>query len=171
LTDIVAGRYDAGIRVGSHLAQGMIAVRITENVRYVVVASPGYLERRGAPQTPADLLSHNCIRLRLSASGFIPWKFVTGGKAAEVEVVGSLILDDPQFVVRAALDSIGIAYIDEGYVASMIADRRLVRLLEDAVLPTTDGFFLYYPSRRQNSAALKALIDFLRANLRPQATE
>lgn len=169
LTDIIAGGYDAGIRVGSRLARDMIAVRITDKVRYVVVASPGYLERRGPPQTPADLHSHNCIRLRLSAGGFIPWKFITQGKAAEVEVEGSLILDDPQLVVRAALDGVGIAYIDEDYVAPMITDRRLVRLLEKVVLPTTDGFFLYYPSRRQNSAALKALIDFLRANLRSQA--
>ncbi|WP_245329318.1 LysR substrate-binding domain-containing protein, partial [Bradyrhizobium centrolobii] len=114
---------------------------------------------------------HNCIRLRLSAGGFIPWKFITQGKAAEVEVEGSLVLDDPQLVVRAALDGIGIAYLDEDYVAPMIADRRLVRLLEEAVLPTTDGFFLYYPSRRQNSAALKAFIDFLRATLRPRTAE
>jgi DNA-binding transcriptional LysR family regulator len=171
LTDIVAGRYDAGIRVGSRLARDMIAVRITDNVRYVVVASPRYLERRGPPQTPADLHSHNCIRLRLSAGGLLPWKFITKGKAAEVEVEGSLILDDPQLVVSAALDGIGIAYIDEDYATPMIADRRLVRLLEEAVLPTTDGFFLYYPSRRQNSAALKALIDFLRANLRPRVAK
>lgn len=171
LTDIVTGRYDAGIRIGSRLARDMIAFRITDNVRYIVVASPGYLERYSPPPTPADLRSHNCIRLRLSAGGFIPWKFITQGKAAEVEVEGSLILDDPQLVVRAALDGIGIAYIDEDYVAPMIADGRLVRLLEEAVVPTTEGFFLYYPSRRQNSAALKALIDFLRANLRPRAAE
>jgi DNA-binding transcriptional LysR family regulator len=170
LTDIVVGRYDAGIRVRSLLAKGMIAMRITDNVRYAVVAAPAYLARRGLPQGPADLHAHSCIRLRLSASGFLPWKFIIQGKIVEVEVEGSLVLDDPELVVSAAVDSIGIAYIDEDYVASTIADGRLVRVLEDAVLPTTDGFFLYYPSRRQNSAALRAFIDFLRANLRTQAS-
>jgi len=127
--------------------------------------------RRGLPKRPADLHTHTCIRLRLSAGGFIPWKFIIHGKAVEVEVEGSLVLDDPELVVSAALDGIGIAYIDEDYVASAIADGRLVRVLEDAVQPTTDGFFLYYPSRRQNSAALKAFIDFLRANLHAQAAK
>ena len=170
LTDIVAGRYDAGIRVSSRLAKDVIAVRITDNVRYAVVAAPAYLARRGVPQGPADLHAHSCIRLRLSASGFIPWKFIIQGKTVEVEVEGSLILDDPELVVSAALDGIGIAYIDEDYVASIIADARLVRVLEDAVLPITDGFFLYYPSRRQNSAALRAFIDFLRDNLHIRAS-
>jgi len=171
LTDIIAGRYDAGICVGCRLARDMIAVRITDNVRYAVVASPGYLERRGSPQIPADLDSHNCVRLRLSASAFIPWTFITRGKAVEVDVKGSLVSDDPQLVIRAALDGIGIAYIDEDYVAPMIADGRLVRLLQEAALPTVDGFHLYYPSRQQNSATLKALIGFLRESLRPRATK
>ncbi|MCA6109291.1 LysR substrate-binding domain-containing protein [Bradyrhizobium cenepequi] len=166
LTDIVAGRYDAGIRVGSRLARDMIAVRITGNVRYVVVASPGYVERRGSPRRSSDLYSHSCIRLRPAAGGFIPWKFISEGKAAEVEVRGPLIADDPELVVRAALDGIGIAYIDEDCVAPMIADGRLIRLFENAILPTAEGSFLYYPGRRQDSAALKALIAFLRTNLR-----
>lgn len=166
LTDIVAGRYDAGIRVSSRLAKDMIAMRITDSLRYAIVAAPAYLARRGLPQEPADLHAHSCIRLRLSVSGFIPWKFVIHGKTVEVEVEGPLVVDDPELVAIAALDGIGIAYIDEDYVAPMIADGRLVRVLADAVLPTTDGFSLYYPTRRQNSAALRAFIDFLRANLR-----
>lgn len=143
----------------------MIAVRITDNVWCAVAAAPAYLARRGLPQGPVDLHAHNCIRIRLSAVGFIPWKFIIDGKTVEVEVEGSLILDDPDRVVSAAPAGIGTAYIDEGYVASSVADGRLVRVLENAVLPITDGFFPYYPSRRQNSAALRAFIDFLRANL------
>jgi DNA-binding transcriptional LysR family regulator len=170
LTDIVAERYDAGFRVGSRLAKNMIAMRITDNVRFAVVAAPAYLARRGLPQGPADLHAHSCIRLRLSARGFIPWKFIIQGKTVEVEVEGPLIMDDPELVVSAALDGIGIAYIDEDYVASTIADGQLVRVLQDATLPITDGIFLYYPSRRQNSAALRAFIDFLRANLRTKTS-
>ncbi len=170
LADIVAERYDAGIRVSSRLAKDMIAMRITDNVRYVVVAAPGYLARRGLPQRPADLHAHSCIRIRLSAGGFIPWRFVIQGRTVEIEVEGPLILDDPDLVVSAALDGIGIAYIDEDYVASMIADGRLVRVLEDAVVPTTDGFFLFYPTRRHNSAALRAFIDFLRANVQTRVS-
>jgi len=170
LADIVAERYDAGIRVSSRLAKDMIAMRITDNIRFAVVAAPAYLARRGLPQAPADLHTHSCIRLRLSAGMSMPWKFIIQGKAVEVEVDGPLILDDPELVVSAALDSIGIAYIDEDYVATSIADGRLVRVLQDARLPTTDGFFLYYSSRRQNSAALRAFIDFLRVNLHTRAS-
>jgi DNA-binding transcriptional LysR family regulator len=165
LADIVAERYDAGIRVSSLLAKDMIAMRITDEVRYAVVASPAYLARRGRPQGPADRHTHSCIRLRLSAGMFIPWKFIIQGRTVEVEVEGPLIVDDPDLVVSAALDGIGITYIDEDYVASNIVDGRLVRVLEDAVLPTTDGFFLYYSSRRQNSAALRAFIDFLHTSV------
>jgi DNA-binding transcriptional LysR family regulator len=170
LADIVAERYDAGIRVSSLLAKDMIAMRITDEVRYAVVASPAYLARRGRPQGPADLHAHSCIRLRLSAGMFIPWKFIIQGRTVEVEVEGPLIVDDPELVVSAALDGIGIAYIDEDYVTSNIVDGRLVRVLEDAVLPTTDGFFLYYSSRRQNSAALRAFIDFLHISVHARPT-
>jgi DNA-binding transcriptional LysR family regulator len=170
LADIVAERYDAGIRVSSLLAKDMIAMRITDEVRYAVVASPAYLARRGRPQGPADLHTHSCIRLRLSAGMFIPWKFIIQGRTVEVEVEGPLIVDDPELVVSAALDGIGIAYIDEDYVTSNIVDGRLVRVLEDAVLPTTDGFFLYYSSRRQNSAALRAFIDFLHISVHARPT-
>jgi len=169
-TDIVAERYDAGVRVSNRLAKDVIAMRLTDNIRFAVVAAPAYLARRGTPRGPADLHGHNCIRLRLSAGGMFPWRFIIKGKAVEAEVAGPLILDDPELMVMAARDGIGIAYVDEDYVASSIADGRLVRVLEDAVLPTIDGFFLYYSSRRQNSASLRALIDFLRANLRTRSS-
>jgi len=169
-TDIVAERFDAGVRVSNRLAKDMIAIRLTDNIRFAVVAAPAYLARRCTPRGPADLHAHNCIRLRLSAGGLFPWRFIIQGKAVEAEVEGTLILDDPELMVSAARDGVGIAYVDEDYVASSIADGRLIRVLEDAVLPTIDGFFLYYSSRRQNSAALKALIDFLRANLRTRSS-
>jgi len=165
-TDIVAERYDAGVRVSNRLAKDMIAMRLTDNVRFAVVAAPAYLARRRTPRGPADLHAHACIRLRLSAGGLLPWRFIIEGKVVEAEVAGPLIVDDPELMVSAARDGVGIAYVDEDYVASSIADGGLIRVLGDAVLPTVDGFFLYYSSRRQNSAALRALIDFLRANLR-----
>jgi DNA-binding transcriptional LysR family regulator len=144
----------------------MIAVRATNDMRLVAVASPDYVGRRGRPQKPADLRAHNCIRLRLPDGAFIPWQFVAEGTTVEPDVEGSVIVNDPELVVSAAVEGIGVAYIFEDYVAPMLADGRLVRVLEDSALPPAKGFFLYYPSRRQNPAALQALIGFLRTNLR-----
>jgi DNA-binding transcriptional LysR family regulator len=145
----------------------MVAVRVTNDLHYRVVASPDYLARRGRPQTPADLDAHNCIRYRLPGGGFIPWLFVADGVPIEFDVTGTLVvINDPELVINAALSGVGIAYLYEEYVARMIADGRLVSLLDKSALPVTEGFFLFYPSRRQNSAALRALIDFLRSELR-----
>jgi DNA-binding transcriptional LysR family regulator len=167
LTDIVADRYDAGFRRGNLVARDMIAVRATNDLHYRVVASPDYVARHGLPQTPDDLHAHNCIRYRLPGGGFIPWLFVADGKMIEFDVSGSLIvINDPELVIHAALQGVGVAYLYEEYVGRMIADGRLVSLLDKSVLPVTEGFFMFYPSRRQNSAALRALIDFLRSELR-----
>ena len=167
LSDIVADHHDAGFRRGNLVARDMIAMRATTDLRYRVVASPDYVARQDRPRTPADLQAHNCIRYRLPGGGFIPWLFVADGKPFEVDVTGSLVvINDPELVINAALTGIGVAYLYEEYVAGMIADGRLVSLLDKSVLPVTDGFFLFYPSRRQNSAALRALIDFLRSELR-----
>jgi len=169
-TDIVAGRYDAGFRRGNLVARDMIATRVSSDMHYLVVASPDYLARRGWPQTPADLSAHNCIRYRLPGGGFIPWIFVADGKTVEFDVQGSVVvINDPELVISAALEGIGIAYLYEDYVASLVADGRLVSLLDKSVLPVTDGFFLFYPSRRQNPAALRALIEFLRSDFRAGA--
>ena len=169
LTDIVADRYDAGFRRGNLVARDMIAVRVTDDLHYRVVASPDYVTRHGRPQTPADLHAHNCIRYRLPSGGFIPWLFVADGKLIEFEVSGSLVvINDPELVFNAALQGIGVAYLYEEYVARMIADGRLLSLLDKSVLPVTDGFFLFYPSRRQNSAALRAFIEFLRSDSKIQ---
>ncbi len=165
--DIVAGRYDAGFRRGNLVARDMIAMRVTDDVHYLVVASPDYVARHGRPQTPADLSGHNCIRYGLPGGGFIPWHFIVDGKTVELEVGGSVVvINDPELVISAALEGIGVAYLYEEYVASLVADGRLVNLLDKSALPVTEGFFLFYPSRRQNTAALRALIDFLRAEMR-----
>jgi DNA-binding transcriptional LysR family regulator len=164
LTDIVAGRYDAGFRRGNLVARDMIARRVTNDMHYLVVASPDYLARQGRPHVPADLHAHNCIRYRLPGGGFIPWVFVADGKTVEFDVEGSLVVvNDPELVINAALEGIGVAYCYQEYVASLVANGRLVSLLDKSALPVTDGFFLFYPSRRQNSAALRALIEFLRS--------
>jgi DNA-binding transcriptional LysR family regulator len=170
LTDIVAGRYDAGIRRGNVVARDMIAVRVTSDMHYLVVASPDYVARHGRPQVPADLQAYNCIRYRLPGGGFIPWMFVVDGQTVEFTVDGSLVvINDPELVINAALNGIGVAYLYEEYVASLVAQGRLVSLLDKSVLPTTEGFFLFYPSRRQNPAALSALVEFLRSDLRTGA--
>jgi DNA-binding transcriptional LysR family regulator len=143
-----------------------IAVPITDKLRVAVVASPEYLAQHPRPQTPKDLQTHNCIRLRLGTGGIFPWYFAVDGKGIEFEVEGSLIVNENELAVRAAVDGVGIYYGLEDYVAPMIADGRLVPLLDEWVPPPADGFYLYYPSRRQNPAALQALIEFLRANLK-----
>jgi len=170
LTDIVAGRYDAGFRRGTLLAQDMIATRVTDDMHYRVVASPKYLARRGRPLTPADLYAHSCIRYRLPGGRVIPWIFVVDGKTMEFDVTGTFtVSNDPELVISAAVEGIGVAYLYEEYVAPLIADGRLVSLLDKSVLPVTEGFFLFYPSRRQTPAALRALIEFLRPDLRAHA--
>jgi DNA-binding transcriptional LysR family regulator len=147
----------------------MIAVRVTDDLHYRVVASPEYVARHGRPLRPGDLHTHNCIRYRLPGGVFIPWLFVNDGKLIEFDVSGSIVvINDPELVLNAALQGVGIAYLYEEYVAPMIADGRLVSLLDKSVLPVTEGFFLFYPSRRQNSAALRAFIDFLRLDSKIQ---
>jgi len=169
MTDIVADRYDAGIRFGKRIARDMIAVRISDKIRQVVVASPDYLARHPQPQTPEDLLSHNCIRMRFPSGAFLPWLFAVEGQIVQLEVEGSVIVNEPELLVRAALDGIGLLYMVEDYVRPMMSAQRLIAMLEKWMPPPSDAFFLYYPSRRQNPAPLQALIDFLRTNLKTNA--
>jgi DNA-binding transcriptional LysR family regulator len=169
MTDIVAGRYDAGIRFGKRIARDMIAVRISDEIRHVVVASPHYLARHPQPQSPQDLLSHNCIRMRFPSRAFLPWQFAVEGEIVELEVNGSVIVNEPELLVRAALEGVGLLYMVEDYVRPMISAGRLIPVLEKWMPPPTDAFFLYYPSRRQNPAPLQALIDFLRTSLKRNA--
>jgi DNA-binding transcriptional LysR family regulator len=166
LIDIVMERYDAGIRVGSRVARDMIAMRITDDLDFVVAASPAYLARHPAPETPEDLRTHNCLRTRFESGTFEPWRFMRGGKVLEANVEGTVVANKPDPLIRAALDGVGILYVLHGYAAPWISAGRLVPLLETWMPPPSEGFFLYYPSRRQNPAALTALIDFVRTDVR-----
>ena len=164
--DIVAGRFDAGFTRSDFVPRDMVAVRISEDIRYVVVASPGYLRQHGQPRVPTDLQGHNCIRFRLSDGTFLPWRFHGDDKEFEVHVTGSLDVNDPDLAIDAALGDIGVTYTMEEYVAPSIDDGRLVRVLEKDMMPHAGAFFMFYPSRRQNPAALRALIEFMQSNLR-----
>jgi DNA-binding transcriptional LysR family regulator len=158
LTDIVRERYDAGIRPGHRVEQDMIAVRIGEDARPTVVASPDYLAQHPAPKVPGDLRNHNCVRHRYASGVVHRWDFEERGKSLEVAVTGSLITSHSDLAIRAALDSMAIARVPATFVEDYMAAKRLLPLLEDW-RPRSVGFFLYYPSRRQMPAALKAFID------------
>ncbi len=162
LTDIVARRFDAGIRLGESLEKDVVAVPVTGPLRFVVVGSPRYFAAHAKPSTPQDLRQHRCINFRLPSAGTIyKWEFQKGSRKIEVGVDGPLVFDDEGMVVDAALDGLGLAYLIEDQVAPLVRDGALSRVLEDWC-PTFPGFFLYYPGRRQVSPALAALIDTIR---------
>jgi DNA-binding transcriptional LysR family regulator len=164
LTDIVAGRFDAGIRPGERVERDMIALRIGEEFRGVVVAASNYLAQHLRPSTPRDLQAHNCIRFRFPSGVIVPWQFEKKGKKVEVAVEGRLTVNDPDLAIRAALDGVGVLYTALGYAAAEIKAGRLVPLLEDWRIGSST-FFLYYPSRRQVQLPLQVFIEFLRENL------
>lgn len=157
LTDIVRDRFDAGIRPGHRVEQDMIALRVGEDARPTVVASPDYLRRNGTPLEPGDLRAHNCTRMRFANNAPHRWPFERRGNSLEVDVSGSLITGDSELAVRAALDGVAIARVPLHTVQAHLAAKTLVALLEDW-RPRSVGFYLYYPSRRQMPAALQALI-------------
>jgi DNA-binding transcriptional LysR family regulator len=161
-TDIVANRFDAGFRRANMIARDMVAVRVTDELCYHVAASPEYIKRRGRPSKPTDLHEHNCIRFRLPGDTFLPWAFLEGNKTIEIDVHGSVIVNEPELMTSAALDGIGIIYTIGEYVEPLISSGHLISLLDESVMPQNEGFSLFYPSRRQNPAALKVLIEFLR---------
>jgi DNA-binding transcriptional LysR family regulator len=165
LTDIVRDRFDAGIRPGHRLEQDMIAIRVGEDARPTVVASPDYLLRHPGPKVPADLQAHNCIRQRFASGAMAHWAFEKRGKSLEVMVKGTLIVNDGDLALRAALDGVGIARLPTTSVDAHIARKRLVPLLQDWT-PRSVGFFLYYPSRRQMPTALQVFVDFLKSHSR-----
>lgn len=168
LVDIVSERYDAGIRPGSRLEKDMIAVRLTDDINVIHVASPSYLAERGTPQTPDDLVDHNCVRFRLP-NGMLPWRFRAKDEQIERHFTGNLVVDDLILGVRAAIDGVGVLQILPHYVAREIAEGRLVTLLEDWAPPPVEGLHIYYPSRRQIRPALKVFVDFLRDAYRKHA--
>jgi DNA-binding transcriptional LysR family regulator len=164
LTNIVGGDFDAGIRRGERVERDMIAVRVSGPVRMAVVAAPAYLARHRAPATPRDLRTHNCIRFRMPDGTIFPWQFAERGEPFEVAVSGSVIVNDRDLMLRAALDGAGVAYMAADLIEPFTADGRLVAFLEEWT-PPWSGLFLYYPSRRQLPMPLQVLVDFLRADL------
>src|SRR5213594_4712202 len=160
--DLVAGRFDAGIHLGEFVQRDMVAVKVTGEQRAAIVAAPVYFDSHPKPKTPRDLTAHRCICHRMGAGGPVyRWEFEKRGKPVTVSVSGPLVVNDVELTLRAALDGVGLAFALEEHVAERIARGELVRVLEDWC-PPFDGFFLYYPSRRQQPAALQALVDVLR---------
>jgi DNA-binding transcriptional LysR family regulator len=159
--DIVAGGFDAGIHFGEYIQKDMIAVRVSKDHRAAIVGAPAYFKSRPKPKTPHDLLKHRCINFKHGSAGVYRWEFDKGKKSLSVAVSGPLIVDDVETMVRAAIDGVGLAFASDERVAPELASGELIRVLEDWCQPFP-GFFLYYPSRRQQPAALSALINALR---------
>jgi DNA-binding transcriptional LysR family regulator len=163
LVDMVSGGFDAGVRFGESVAADMIAVPIGPRHRFAVVGSPDHFERNARPQTPHDLKTHPCIRYRFPGGTFYRWEFERGGIELEIEVQGALTIGDQDIMAEAALNGSGLAYLFEAQVEAAIEAGRLIRVLEDWC-PYYPGFFLYYPSRRQLPTALRAFVDFVKAD-------
>jgi DNA-binding transcriptional LysR family regulator len=162
LTDIVAGRYDAGIRYGEQVGKDMIAVRIAPDMRFIAAATPSYFTKNPIPKKPQDLVSHTCINMRLPTyGGLYAWEFEKHGRELKVRVEGQLILNTTSQILTAALAGFGIAFLPEDLMAPHIAKRRLKPVLEDWC-PPFPGYHLYYPSRRQSAPAFALLVDALR---------
>jgi DNA-binding transcriptional LysR family regulator len=162
LIDIVAERFDAGVRLGETVAQDMVAVRIGPDMRMAVVGSSAYFANRHPPRTPHDLAAHTCINLRFPTHGGVSvWEFEKAGRAVNVRVEGQLIVNDIALARLGALGDAGLAYLPEDYVQPYIESGTLVRVLADWCEPFP-GYHLYYPSRRQPSAAFTVLVEALR---------
>lgn len=164
--DLVAGHFDAGIHLGEFIERDMIAVRVSADQRAAIVGSPQYFESHAKPTLPKDLTHHRCLNFRHGSAGVYRWEFEKGKKSLTVAGTGPLIVDDAELLVRAAIDGAGLAFMLEAQVAAHLASGALVRVLEDWCPPFA-GYFLYYPSRRQQPAALAALVDTLRLAQRP----
>lgn len=160
--DIVAERFDAGVRLGETVAKDMVATRIGPDMRMAIVGSPGYFADHPAPATPHDLSDHNCINLRYTAtSGWAVWEFEKAGVSLDVRVEGQLMVNSNALARMAALEGAGLAYLPAEYVRSFVASGALVSVIEDWCDPFP-GYFLYYPSRRQPSTAFRLVVEALR---------
>jgi len=163
--DLPARGFDAGIRIGEYVERDMIAVKLVDDIRRVCVASPKYLEGREIPQTPRDLIAHQCIRHRWSYDETIhTWEFEKDGERVAIDPQGQLIVNEMQNVASAAVAGIGIAYLPAAVAAPFVVDKRLLVLLPDWSTAFS-GLFLYYPSRRQVPAPLQVFIDFAKRAL------
>jgi DNA-binding transcriptional LysR family regulator len=162
LADIVAQQYDAGVRSGEQVAKDMIAVRIGPDMRMAVVGAPAYFKTHPEPKKPQDLISHNCVNLRLPTRGNVyAWEFEKGSRELRVRVEGQLTFNGTAQLLNAALAGCGLAYVPEGFAVADIAKGRLRRVLADWC-PPYSGYHLFYPSRRQSSAAFALVVDTLR---------
>jgi len=162
LANIVAERYDAGVRLGEQLAKDMIAVRIGPDFRMVVVGAPSYFKRRERPKRPQDLTQHACINIRLpTLGGIYAWEFERRGRPLKVRVDGQLVFNSTPLRIKAALAGLGLAYVAEDQVRAPLAKGQLVQVLDDWCAPFP-GYHFYYPSRRQSSPAFALLVDALR---------
>lgn len=159
--DLVAAGFDAGIHFGEFIERDMITFRVSPDVRPAIVGSPSYFESHAKPTTPRDLPSHRCINVRHGKDGVYRWEFEKGKRSLTVAVNGPLVVDDVELSIWAAIDGVGLAFVDADRVAAHLASGALVRVLEDWCLPFP-GFFLYYPRQRELPAALGALIETLR---------
>src|SRR6516165_6774539 len=162
LTDIVTQRYDAGVRSGEQVGKDMIAVRIGPDMRMAVVGAPAYFKKRLEPKRPQELIGHNCINLRLPThGGLYSWEFEKAGRELKVRVEGQLTFNTTAKMLSAALSGFGLTYVPEGLAQPHIAKGRLKRVLEDWC-PPFSGYHLWYPSRRQSSAAFALVVEALR---------
>lgn len=162
LRDIVADRFDAGVRLGESIDKDMIALPISPKLRMAAVASPAYFEKHPVPKVPDDLTQHNCINIRFpSSGGLYVWEFERRGRQVNVRVEGQATFNTSPHMVLAALDGLGIAFLPEEEFAPHIEEGRLVRVLQDWC-PPFSGYHLYYPSRRQHSPAFSLVVDALR---------
>lgn len=166
LTDIVAERYDAGVRLGEQVAKDMVAVRIGPDFRMAVVGSPSYFAKRDAPKKPQDLTDHNCINIRLpTRGGTYAWEFEKRGRALRVRVDGQLVFNNMGMRMTAVRAGLGLAYMPEDQVKADVARGRLIQVLEDWCAPFS-GYHLYYPSRRQPAPAFSIFVESLRYRAR-----
>lgn len=162
LMDIVASRFDAGIRLGEQVQKDMVAVRISPDLRMAVVGSPSYFSKRGIPKTPRDLESHRGVSYRqTTGGGLYAWEFEKDGVELQVRMNGPVVMNDGEMLEHAALDGLALAYTFESQVIRHVEEGRLIRVLEDWCQPFP-GYHLYYPSRRQHTAAFALLVDALR---------
>ncbi|HEY2529808.1 MAG TPA: LysR family transcriptional regulator [Xanthobacteraceae bacterium] len=162
LTDIVAERFDAGIRIGERIERDMIAVRVTDELPTVVAGSPAYFAQRGKPKSPQDLVAHHCLRTRFASGTYLPWRFRVKRRDLEVHVEGRLVVNSVSLARRVAIEGLALIQTPLLFIASDLSEGRLVTVLDQWAPTPVTGFFLYYPSRRQMRPALKALVDFLR---------
>ena len=162
LTDIVAERFDAGIRIGERIERDMIAVRVTDELPLVVAGSPAYFAQRGKPKSPKDLVAHDCLRTRFASGTYLPWRFRVKRRDLEVHVEGRLVVNSVSLARRVAVEGLALIQAPPLFIASELREGKLTTVLEQWAPTPTTGFFLYYPSRRQMRPVLKALVDFLR---------